>query len=211
MSKFKNSVKAFPGRSIIYCPSTRLFKYHRKCLIAFGDRRHHVACDLHVRTPAAQCSVWPPTLAEIAICIPRAWKMEIYLSDSVSARLCSAGPRRHPIPRFRPVPGGCTCTQSRATCAQEIHSFRPDEPGEEIGDLLMIGSTIYPESLESCPCLILTRSRSQLIPMHVFREGAQTVRAALFWGEMGDCREGYPVFCKVMIIRCISPFGAETN
>ena len=122
MSKFQNSVKAFPGRSIMYCPSTWLVKHRRMCLIAFGDRRHHVECDLHVRTPAARRSVWPPTPAEIAICIP--WKREIYLSDSVSARLCSACPRRHPIQRFRSVPGGCTCTQSRATWPQDTPQFQ---------------------------------------------------------------------------------------
>ena len=172
MSKFKNSVKAFPGRSIIYCPSTRLFKYHRKCLIAFGDRRHHVACDLHVRTPAAQCSVWPPTLAEIAICIPLAWKMEIYLSDSVSARLCSAGPRRHPIPRFRSVQGGCTCTQSRATCPQDTPQFQAGWGwgGNNSAIYWQLGPLYIWRvwSLESWPCLVLTRSRCQLVPLHVF-------------------------------------------
>ncbi len=122
MSKFQNSVKAFLGRNIIYFLSTWLFKHHRKCLIDFGDRRHHVECDLHVRMPTARRSVWPPTPAEISICI--LWKREINLSDSVSARLCSACPRRHPIPRFRSIPGDCTCTQSRATWPQDTPKFQ---------------------------------------------------------------------------------------
>ena len=88
--------------------STLLVNHRRQCLTAFGDPRPHIECPQHVQATAVWCWLWPPVPAESANCFPR--KTEYSHSDSVSARLWRASPRRDSIRKFQPVPGGYSIT-----------------------------------------------------------------------------------------------------